>query len=193
MTKDIDLPTYYMRQKGSLNVSKGMYNGIKVISWDAVKVCLGARCPCADLCEYKGYSNRGMKCRVQLSYVTEMFRQFVQQYPDIEEYRLTQFGTMLMPLYTTLSWLQIHEVSITQPVELLDNGARRANPIYREIRETIRLIAQTAKSLGFDGVPVGALDPAKMQKKVNEYGDPDALFDMEEEETETKGKFKVKK
>lgn len=183
-----DLPVYYTQRKGSLYVSKGNVNGMKVISWDAVKECF-PDCPARSQCGY----TQG-RCRVQMNYITEIFKQFLAKFPDIDEFQLTQFGTLLMPLYTTLSWMQIAEVAVQQPTFLTDNGARKAHPLYKEIRETIRLITATAKSIGLDGVPIGSMDPSKLQKKVNDYGDPDALFDMEEEEeTKTKGKFKVKK
>jgi hypothetical protein len=52
-----------------------------------------------------------------------------------------------MPLYKILCKLKIEEMGVVQAVLPGKYGAR-ANPVYKEIRETIKLIAYMWKSIG---------------------------------------------
>ena len=76
-------------------------------------------------------------------------------------------GMHLMPMYRTLARLKIEELGVNNIITTSDTGRKQANPIYKEIRDTIKLIDSLWHSLGLtkfavvdipDDLPMGADD-----------------------------------
>lgn len=141
---------------GRLGVGKGTSDdgNVYLYSWDAIQDCEGERCPAHEFCEF---DQRG-KCTVMRQYLksvmTLIFRNFAE---DLTEPHLYRIGMHLMPLYKMLCRMKIEEMAVRRVVTVDDKGKRAANPLYKEIRETIKLIEQTWKRLGLD--PLMSLDP----------------------------------
>jgi hypothetical protein len=55
-----------------------------------------------------------------------------------------------MPLYRLLCRLKIEEVGFNRAIYTTDKGNYKANPVFREMRETIKQIEQIWKTLNLD-------------------------------------------
>ncbi|OIN96811.1 hypothetical protein AUJ66_05210 [Candidatus Desantisbacteria bacterium CG1_02_38_46] len=142
-----DLPDLYRMKLCSMHVQKGSDgSGTKqIISWEVAKPCRGERCPASDLCDYE----RGSRCRVENTYLRSVaaviYRNFITV---LDEPTLMRIGLHLMPIYQNLCRLKIVEIGVVDAVMTDDKGKPFINPVYKEMREHIKLLEQTWRSLG---------------------------------------------
>lgn len=114
-------------------------------AWDAVPECSAERCPAFANCIY----DKKDKCKVireglkGLSFV--LFRNFKEK---MTEDQLWRIGMHLMPLYRMLLRLNIEELGVDRVIVEDMRGIRRINPLYKELRETIKTIDLTWKAIG---------------------------------------------
>ena len=142
-----ELPDRYMREIGSMHIQKGSdATGTKqIISWEIAKPCRGERCPAAELCTY----TRGARCRVENTYLRAVSNTIYQNYITIlDEPTLMRVGLHLMPIYQNLCRLKLVEAGIEDPVVSDAKGKLSIHPVYKEMREHIKLLEQTWRSLG---------------------------------------------
>ena len=85
----------------------------------------------------------------------------------------------LMPLYKTLCKLKMEELAVTQPVFATIRGDRKADPVYREIRETMKIIMACWKDLGLSSMELG------VGPRITPRGDTGYEDEMFEEEPES--------
>jgi len=151
-----NIPSNLNQTIGKLGVRKGTYNGdIQLVSWDALPDCNGERCIISEICTY----DHGVKCQVQRQYLRSVMEMIFTNYADkMTEAQLFQVGMHLMPLYKTLSKLKIEELAVQRIITVDDRGMVRVNPVYKEIRETIKLLTHVWKSIGMSGPGPGAPD-----------------------------------
>jgi len=182
---------------GSMVIPKGTaHEGeVKLFSWDAVQNCMNDRCPAYEECPYKK-DDQG-KCEVQLVYLKSLTSMIMRNFPEASEAKLFRIGMHLIPLYKQLSKLQIEELGVHRIVTVTDRGNRAMNPLYKEIREHIRLIESMWHSIGLQ-VSVGDVPESatEMMKSADtNYYDTYVLQKHREKENpiEEKSTPKVKK
>ena len=166
----------------TMKLKKGYYYNKPLVAWAAVDKCNADRCRVVAMCSYEQSSNgRNVKCGVQRSYiqtVSEMIHQSFHLQIKNDQQLLFRIGMHLIPLYKTLCKLKMAELAISDPVFTTIRGDRKADPVYREIRETVKLIMMCWKDLGLQGSELGGIEPSPR-------GDTDYEAELFEEEPET--------
>jgi len=137
-------------------------------AWDAVPDCTAEQCPAFANCIY----DKKDKCKVireglkGLSFV--LFRNFREK---MTEDQLWRIGMHLMPLYRMLFRLNIEELGVDRVIVEDMRGIRRINPLYKELRETIKTIDLTWKAIG--------ISEDKKEDENDGHGDPDFVENLE--------------
>jgi hypothetical protein len=175
-----------------LPVSKGHYQSIPLVAWAAIENCMPTLCHIEHLCSYQKTDGRKMrKCGLQKNYiqnVSSMIHRCFHKELGASESLLFRVGMHLMPLYKTLCKLKMEELSVHSPVTTTLRGDRKVDPVYKEIRETIKIVMMCWKDLGLDG---SLLSGAGNVLRGVSRGYEDELFEEEPEENVTKPKLKV--
>ncbi len=147
-----EMPLRYRTELGTMHIQKGSDStGTKqIITWEVAKPCHGERCPAYELCTYTNRdAERQVRCKVENTYLRSvssvLYRNFITV---LDEPLLMRVGLHLMPIYQNLCRLKIAEIGIDSPVSADDKGKIFIHPIYKEIREHIKLLEQTWRSLG---------------------------------------------
>lgn len=123
--------------------------------------------------------------RAYISSVSDMIHRCYHDQLQADEQLLFRVGMHLIPLYKTLCKLKMEELGVTDPVFLTIRGDRKPDPVYREIRETIKLIMLCWKDLGLQGMEMGANLP------LNPRGDKGYEDELFEEEPAEKPKLNI--
>jgi hypothetical protein len=161
MTKRTEhITSTYEGSFGNLSVARGTgRSGNSLYSWDALQDCTGDDCPAAPSCQYlqkvRGRGEEMEKCKVMASYLKSVSTTILGNYEDqMDEGQLFRVGMHIVPLYRNLIKMKIEEIGISRVVTVAENGKMSINPLYKEIREYIKLIEQMWKSVGISGVMV---------------------------------------
>ena len=107
----------------------------------------------------------------------------------LDEPTFYRVGMHLMPMYRTLCRLKIEELGVNHIITTSDTGRKQANPIYKEIRDTIKLIDSLWHSLGLTKFAVVEIpeDLPMEDKPVDSHGHTKMLT-KEQEALLVKGK-----
>jgi hypothetical protein len=134
---------------GDLKIYKGKLDEDTLFyAWDAVNQCNAEACPMFNDCTFA----KSGRCTVQANFLRSLSVMLYRNlYDSITELKLYRFGMSLMPLYKQLSKLYIEEHATRRVVYTDDKGVRRAEPIYKEIRDTLWAIDREWRRLGLDG------------------------------------------
>lgn len=122
-------------------------------SWDHVQPCT-SDCPAyvrPDVCPMTRNSNN---CPVMKEYLEAVVDLLHTKVPNIElvgEDALWRLGMHIMPLYRMLCKMKIAEACVSGILYSDDKGRLKANPIYKEMRETIKQVESMMKEIGFGG------------------------------------------
>ena len=139
------LPHRLSQSLGTLAIRKGTLDGLALFTWDVIPECTDERCKATFICDF----TRKGRCTVMVQYMkgtSEMlFRSFGEVLDEPTFYRV---GMHLMPMYRTLARLKIEELGVKNIITTSDTGRKQANPIYKELRDTIKLIDGLWTSLG---------------------------------------------
>lgn len=151
------LSQYYDQKFGTLSVSRGHHKGEKALfSWDITMDCTDTQCPAHSVCEYE----RAGKCKAMTLYLKGVTNVIIGNHIDeLSEGQLYRVGMHLMPLYRTLIKMKIEELGVGRIVTTDDKGKRAAHPIYKEMREQIKLIEMMWKTIGIHEVCNGVSMP----------------------------------
>jgi len=144
------LSQYYDAKFGTLSVSRGLHKGEKALfSWDITMDCTDTLCPATSLCEYE----REGKCKAMTLYLKGVTNVIIGGHiDDLSEAQLYRVGMHLMPLYRTLIKMKIEELGVGRVVSSDDKGKFFSHPIYKEMREQIKLIEMMWKTIGLHEV-----------------------------------------
>jgi len=169
----------YAKGFGTQKLPKGKFNATSLFySWDAVPMCRMNDCPIETTCPYQ--KGPAVKCQTHSQFLKSLsiilYRNFADQ---MDEPRLYRVGLHMMPLYKMLCKLLIVEHSIQDAIYLDDKGVRRANPVFKEIRDTLQAISKEWKALGLHGTSASAFAPTSIRDPL-EYGNPDFHASLEE-------------
>jgi len=133
---------------GELRVSKGTTpnTGLRIMSWDAIHPCEPA-CRAYDICKYE----KGGRCRLMKDYLTRTEAMIIHNFEEqLDEPALYRIGMHLMPLYHMLCRFKIEEIGFNRAVYTTDKGNYKANPVFKEIRETLKQIEAMWRGLDLD-------------------------------------------
>ena len=191
MTKRTEhITSTYEGAFGSLSVARGTgRSGNSLWSWDALQDCTGNDCPAAPSCQYlQKAKERGDeicdKCRVMATYLKSVSTTILGNYEDqMDEGQLFRIGMHIVPLYRNLIKMKIEEIGVRRVVTVAENGKMSINPLYKEIREYIKLIEQMWKSVGITGVMVSPPGDEEFHPDDNYYEEMEAgaLTDIHKE------------
>jgi len=164
--------------------TKGKYSDDvkQVILFTAVRPCAMENCPIYDLCPYTKSPNH--KCKVEVTYLDAVFNSLcdiVQGHVD--QAMMNKFTLHLLPLHQQLIKFKIKAYSIEDVCYTTTRGSIQMHPIFREIRDTIRAIEATQKSLGLDleyAKHLGQIGK-RPAKDAGKYGDPDYWDDWRQD------------
>ena len=140
------LPDSLDQRYGKITVRKGNYGDeLALYSWDAVPDCKDERCKAHFMCEF----DRRGKCTTMMQYLKGTSQMIFKNFGEVlDEPTFYRVGMHLMPMYRTLCRLKIEELGVNNIVTTSDTGRKQANPIYKEIRDTIKIIDSLWHSLG---------------------------------------------
>jgi len=132
-----------IRGAGNLSIYKGKINSIQIAMWDALPYCTQS-CSFFEECPHNildQVDSDTIKCQLREKYLQSVFGTLTS---CIEEDPMSfhKVGFMLIPLYSHLVSFKIEEHVHRN---ILNKG--RVNAIYKEIRETIKLINSLLKDL----------------------------------------------
>ena len=159
--------------KGNLSVRNGIQEDLHYIAVDAVQLCRENNCPVHRECPY--IKDSRAKCAVEKKYLEAVVSGIISMIrEDMTQLVLNKITLHLLPLFQQLVRFQIEAYAVTDVVYTTDRGQVRTHPIFKEIRETIKAIELTQKSLGIDGEYIMALELAKdgagRMRKVQQKG-----------------------
>ena len=171
------------KQSFKLPPRKGTYHNLPLVAWSPIEECIAELCRIDSMCEYvKTTAIKTVKCGLQKSYMkatAEMIHRCFEKELQDNENLLFKVGMQLMPLYRALCKLKMEELAVSYPVYSTPRGDRKADPVYKELRETIKSINQCYRDIGLKG---GNAADLPIPKGVS-YGYEDELFEEEPEKT----------
>ena len=150
---------------GSTKIDRGLYeNQLCMYAWTAVPLCQGSGCPAFLECDsekkhtaedvrlaiFEGATDLEVpRCEVLMSYMYSISNIIFRNYGDsLTEPQLYRIGMHLLPLYKILGKLKLAELVDGPVITTNDKGTRQISPIYKEIREQIKLIEHTWDTIG---------------------------------------------
>lgn len=155
----------------SYNVVRKTPEGKRIVIWDMLSPCGRDYCPINNVCNYNGNG----QCVVEKKYIQAVFERVIKDYWDVvEESQLQRAGTLLIPMYLHLIKFKKFELSLSNPTISDHKGNPKVHPIYREIREHIKVINNLWISIL--GNPIEAEDRG-LGGYLND-GDPDYVEEM---------------
>jgi len=175
-----DLPRHFISRFGKMGVLKGtidkkigeieekgeepqeVFTKLSLYSWDVVQDCRVKQCPAFKDCTY----TKSGKCGVMMQYMKATSAMFFSNFAEeLDEAGFYRIGMHLMPLYRVLCKLKIAEVGVAKVIITGATGRKYVNPIFREIRDCIKLIESLWSNMGLSakGVP-GGVEPKILEK-----------------------------
>lgn len=121
---------------------------LRMIAIDAVRDCRGEDCPVHNKCPYV----KNGKCSVEMGYLHAVLNSMTDMIKkDMTQELLNGITLRLMPLFHQLVRFQIFAYSVDNVSYTTARGLIKMHPVFKEIRETIRAIEATQRSLGLEG------------------------------------------
>jgi len=175
------IPVTHAVKIGTMAVQKGLNNeGEQTYSWDVVQKCMHENCPALDTCHYEAHVESDGICKVLKAYIRSATLVLYNEQKDLSAAQRFQVGMHIMPLYKILCKLKIEEVGVVRAVTTNSRGTLVVNPLYKEIRETIKTIDVVWRSIGVQGAKRPNTSPTFGDGSSNYYDkmEAEALEDM---------------
>lgn len=146
------------KRLGDLSIYKGSTpDGVSVIQWDSIPECVQKKCNIFVICPH----DKEGKCGVQKEYLEYVYTHYIGSVQPDDKMALFKIGIELVPLYSHLVTLKIANHG-RQATYFTAKGDIKVNPLFREIRETIKcigsLLSSISESLEFKGGEGGTGD-----------------------------------
>jgi hypothetical protein len=199
MKKD-HLDRVHRERLGRMSLTKGVSekDGHMIIAWDVVPACQGDQCPAACECDYINSELLKNRCSIMYYYLKYIYTIIYRNFEEMDEHQTYMVGMHLLPMYRMLCRLKIEEIGVKNLVTLGSKGALQMNPLYREMRDTIKAVMRLWKELElvpkrsgrpampssdpFDIVPkhgeddfVGSLSDTDSEERIYETEDGDEI------------------
>lgn len=130
-----------MQNIGNLMIHKGKIGEISMKMWDAVPLC-DSHCPLWE--SQCPYDKTQPRCQLRRVYIESVVNSLNKAVSAKDEMTMHRIGMLLVPLYTSL-------ISIKLDIYARGGNMRGSkggvDQIYRELRDTIRLIDSMLKDL----------------------------------------------
>lgn len=170
---------------GTLAMARGREDGLSLFEWAPVPDCTNKDCPLDKRCPF---TRRDGKCKVISGIIKAASNNILNNYGlKLNNAQKNRIGQHLIPLYGNLARMFIVETSLSSPQFIDKHGSPKMNPVYKDIRETIRGIELLWKQIGLVDMPIG-------EAEIGNYYDQMEAEAMEEmkENKPNKPKTKVK-
>ena len=169
MTKRKLSQTHTMRL-GKMVITKGPNEcGDTIYAWDVVQRCTHENCPASLQCQYKSSIEEEGERKVMRNYIRSISMVLVQEGEEkLSALKRYQIGMHIIPLYKTLCKLKIEEVGVERIVTETPRGTLVANPLYKEMRETVKAIDQMWRNLDWSAASAEGVSP-KFQSDTSYY------------------------
>jgi hypothetical protein len=152
-----------IRNVGNLSIVKGKKNGVSVSMWDAVPLC-DPSCSIFLNCPHNDYENKKeikklfldkedvtslctSLCSLRKRYLNSVYTSIKNGIKKKDVLTEHKIGMFLIPLYSNLVTFKILEYSLRGNSFTTRGGI---SPIYKEMRETMRLINSLLKEMEMD-------------------------------------------
>lgn len=130
---------------------------IRFIAIDAVQNCIGDRCRVYRDCPYGAALPE--KCTIEQKYMEAVIGSIKEIIGKAMDQAIcNKISLHLLPLFQQLVRFQLFAYSVSDVVYTTQAGVIKPHPIFKEIRDTIKSIEMTQRSLGIDGEYLAALD-----------------------------------
>lgn len=142
--------TDFKRKLGNLNIHKGKLDEVPITMWDAVPLCNEETCPIAESCPY----NKTGRCTVRVKYLANVFDAVSNLPENLDPITILKIGMHIIPIYSQLCRFKMVEYNSATMVADA-KGNLKVNPIFREIRETIKAASSLLQDLNtsVNGLP----------------------------------------
>ena len=159
-----------IKNPGGLSIFKGHVDAIPISMWDAIPVCDPA-CRIFTYCPHNSYPDKlelneafhanvnevdewvrescTELCSLRKRYLNSVYDTLVKSIPEKDDMKMHVVGMMLIPLYSALVTFKIAEYSMRGQVYT----GRGINPVYKEMRETIKTINGILKEINLQAPP----------------------------------------
>jgi len=152
---------------GQLVPAKGLVDGLKVTSLDAIQECPKEECVAFHACNY---IKQG-PCKVRKYFILAVHSAYLNTLKEPNEVDLMRIGSLLVPLWDQLCRFKIEEMSITATMMM---KGYRIHPIFKAVRETIKAIVQMEYQIGIERKCIGGNVSGKFPNFDDfMHGDPD--------------------
>ena len=143
-----EMPGRMQTAMGDLSINRGKIEDRHLIAWDTIQDCRDEECILTTMCYYK----REGKCTLQMNYLRAVQNMVFRNFRDtLTETQLFRIGLHLIPLYKVLIKLKMRELVVDDVLTETTQGSLKAHPVFKEIRDTIKLIEMMWKSLNLVG------------------------------------------
>jgi hypothetical protein len=141
-------------------------NGNALVVWDLADECRRDDCPLHSRCIY----DKQEVCGLEKIYLREVVKLIyvLEKNNKLPQFSMHVAGTMLVPLYKQLCRFKIHEMSLKN---VMFETTKRAgiHPIYKEYRDTVKLLLSIWKELGVVGWEVPDPTMPSTQEQMEDY------------------------
>ena len=145
---------------GKMDIYKSTKNGMVNYAWDVVQKCQGVDCPAAEVCPQIENLTTDDDCKIMKNYMRSVsLVMYEAQSKNITAAQRYQIGMHIIPLYKTLCKMKIAELGIANVTQMTSRGTLQIHPIYKEMREIIKVIDVVWKSIGVSKGGLGNLKP----------------------------------
>ena len=118
---------------------------LTLYSWDVVPFCQVTACPAFKYCDYNKSVN--IRCPAQVTYMKHVVQILIFENPVIDNMLCFRIGSELIPLYSMLFTFYIEQVGLEKKF-WEKNSKPYVHPVFKEIRETVKLIATLRQKIG---------------------------------------------
>ena len=132
-----------MKDIGDMTLYKGKLGDVQLIMWDALPDCTDD-CTIYERCPYEKMARKRLKCEMRRRYLESVMKSLETGVKQKDELSALTTGLLVAPLFQHLISFKIYEHSLQHTVAVKG----RINPIYKEIRATIKEINGLLKDLG---------------------------------------------
>lgn len=141
---------------GGISIGRGHHEQYgQMVMWDHVPDCRGAECPAYRKCHYITKDVPGEPCYVikeyQKAVITRIFSACGSEITSAQSMRV---GLELLPLFKLLIRLKLEEAGIDGVIYETPKGLRVVNPVFKEIRDTVKAIESCVASIGIQDIDI---------------------------------------
>lgn len=127
-----------MKRKGSLVIDKGKSEGTELVTFDAISECTKKACPIYSTCPY---DKKGI-CKIRQHYLNHCLKILNTVPKTLDKLSSMKIGFSIIPLYSQLIGFKI----LAHSLPVVFDG-KKMHPVFKEIRETIKLISVLLRDL----------------------------------------------